>query len=111
MTTTNHATSTNSVENLQDAWMLLLPHERPPFLASQKTSDLTRWFHDWPQFVHRHQKVPRVAQGGVPWRTWLILGGRGAGKTRAGAEWVRALARGEDGPAAARIALIGETEH
>ena len=24
------------------------------------------------------------------WRTWVILGGRGAGKTRAGAEWVRA---------------------
>ena len=23
------------------------------------------------------------------WRTWIILGGRGAGKTRAGAEWVR----------------------
>ena len=26
------------------------------------------------------------------WRTWLFLGGRGAGKTRAGAEWVRRLA-------------------
>ena len=24
------------------------------------------------------------------WRSWVILGGRGAGKTRAGAEWVRA---------------------
>ncbi len=24
------------------------------------------------------------------WKTWVILGGRGAGKTRAGAEWVRA---------------------
>ncbi|TKA83997.1 ATP-binding protein, partial [Sulfitobacter sp. 15WGC] len=23
------------------------------------------------------------------WRTWVIMGGRGAGKTRAGAEWVR----------------------
>jgi phage terminase large subunit-like protein len=23
------------------------------------------------------------------WRTWLILAGRGFGKTRAGAEWVR----------------------
>src|SRR5690606_27983127 len=28
------------------------------------------------------------------WRTWLILGGRGAGKTRAGAEWVRAQVEG-----------------
>ena len=28
------------------------------------------------------------------WRNWLILGGRGAGKTRAGAEWVKAQALG-----------------
>ncbi len=42
----------------------------------------------------------------------LILGGRGAGKTRAGAEWVRAMALGlwpEAGPACGRIALIGPT--
>jgi len=46
------------------------------------------------------------------WRVWLLLGGRGAGKTRAGAEWVRAQALGLwDGDArrARRIALIGET--
>ena len=42
------------------------------------------------------------------WLTWLILGGRGAGKTRAGAEWVRAIATRLPkltGP----IALVGET--
>jgi phage terminase large subunit-like protein len=39
------------------------------------------------------------------WRTWVILGGRGAGKTRAGAEWLRAqVAQG-----ARRIAVVGET--
>ncbi len=42
------------------------------------------------------------------WLTWLILGGRGAGKTRAGAEWVRALATAEAKPAGP-IALVGET--
>jgi phage terminase large subunit-like protein len=31
---------------------------------------------------------------GEPWRVWLVMGGRGAGKTRAGAEWVRAKALG-----------------
>jgi len=45
------------------------------------------------------------------WTTWLMLGGRGAGKTRAGAEWVKALALKRipigDGPR--RIALVGET--
>jgi phage terminase large subunit-like protein len=80
----------------------------PQFLASLQANELIRWGHDWPQFVHRHQSVPLVAQNGAPWRTWLILGGRGAGKTRAGAEWVRALAQEAS---AARIALIGETEH
>src|SRR3546814_1552550 len=40
------------------------------------------------------------------WRTWLILAGRGFGKTRAGAEWVRSLAE-RDGTA--RIALIAAT--
>ena len=40
------------------------------------------------------------------WRTWLFMGGRGAGKTRAGAEWTRfsALHGG-----CARIALLGPT--
>ena len=46
------------------------------------------------------------------WRTWIIMGGRGAGKTRAGAEWVRAQVEGArpmDKGAAARVALVGET--
>jgi phage terminase large subunit-like protein len=40
------------------------------------------------------------------WRTWLILAGRGWGKSRTGAEWVRAMAtRGR----ARRIALVART--
>ncbi|HHY49599.1 MAG TPA: DNA-packaging protein, partial [Alphaproteobacteria bacterium] len=43
---------------------------------------------------------------------WLVVGGRGAGKTRLGAEWVNALARGLAPFARHRhgqIALVGET--
>ncbi|OAN53540.1 MULTISPECIES: DNA-packaging protein [unclassified Sphingobium] len=40
------------------------------------------------------------------WRIWLMMAGRGFGKTRAGAEWVRAIAEGDP---AARIALVGAT--
>jgi phage terminase large subunit-like protein len=40
------------------------------------------------------------------WSTWLYLGGRGAGKTRAGAEWVRSCAEAAGIP---RIALVGPT--
>ncbi|MEZ5923904.1 MAG: terminase family protein [Hyphomicrobiaceae bacterium] len=65
---------------------------------------------DW-QLWARPSQVP-PADGGRPWRTWLMLGGRGAGKTRAGAEWVRAQALGirpfAETPAR-RIALVGET--
>ncbi|HHX90592.1 MAG TPA: DNA-packaging protein, partial [Paracoccus sp.] len=57
-----------------------------------------------------HQLPP--ASDGKPWKTWVCMGGRGAGKTRAGAEWVRAMVEG-DGPRdagrAGRVALVGET--
>ncbi len=40
------------------------------------------------------------------WRVWLMLAGRGFGKTRAGAEWVHALAGARR---TIRIALVGAT--
>lgn len=47
-----------------------------------------------------------------PWRTWVVMGGRGAGKTRAGAEWVRSMVEGSmplDEGRCRRVALVGET--
>jgi len=46
------------------------------------------------------------------WKTWIVMGGRGAGKTRAGAEWVRSEVEGArplDPGRSKRVALIGET--
>ncbi len=46
------------------------------------------------------------------WTTWIILGGRGAGKTRAGSEWIRAQVEGGkpgDPGTCSRVALVGET--
>lgn len=46
------------------------------------------------------------------WVTWVILGGRGAGKTRAGSEWVRAQVEGAqpgDPGLCSRVALVAET--
>jgi phage terminase large subunit-like protein len=71
-------------------------------LALQNPNWIKSFGADWGTFSHLYQREPLI-----DWRTWLILGGRGAGKTRAGAEWVRDVAR--DGQA--RIALVGETEH
>jgi phage terminase large subunit-like protein len=61
----------------------------------------------WRGWAHASQLPPDS-----DWTTWLFLGGRGAGKTRAGAEWVRALVLGRAvtaGGAVERIALVGET--
>jgi phage terminase large subunit-like protein len=55
---------------------------------------------------------PLRAQNLSTWAQWIVMGGRGAGKTRTGAEWVRACALGHDGFAQSpmsRIAIIGET--
>ena len=56
--------------------------------------------------------LPPLTEQERNWRTWLLLGGRGAGKTRAGAEWVRAQALGLAPLAMAavgRIALVGQS--
>jgi len=44
------------------------------------------------------------------WSSWVLLGGRGSGKTRAGAEWVRSLVE-NNGKRPLRIALVGPTIH
>ncbi|MCK0209030.1 terminase family protein [Starkeya koreensis] len=85
-----------------------------PDLVAALPPDTTQWLlHHWPLLGRPAQLPPRAAQGGGDWLTWLVLGGRGAGKTRAGAEWVRALALGREpalfGPPARRIALVAES--
>ncbi|QDZ13151.1 DNA-packaging protein [Devosia ginsengisoli] len=57
-------------------------------------------YFDWNSWALDKQRPPEG-----DWTTWLLLGGRGSGKTRAGAEWVRSLVAQKIGP----IALVGET--
>ncbi|HTV69244.1 MAG TPA: terminase family protein [Rhizobiaceae bacterium] len=59
-----------------------------------------------------HARITQRPLGVKP-RTYLVIGGRGSGKTRTGAEWVHALVRGfspfADRVKHRRIALVGET--
>jgi len=74
--------------------------------------ELARLLEDWEFVARKDQWPPLLAASGAPWRVWMILGGRGAGKTRAGAEWVKGLALGRPQFAtrpAGRIALVGES--
>ncbi|MDX2308473.1 MAG: terminase family protein [Hyphomicrobium sp.] len=82
-------------------------------LDELSTAELAALYHHWPLWARDDQLPPDDATGdGRRWRVWMLLGGRGAGKTRAGAEWVRATALGlwpEGVEPARRIALVGET--
>lgn len=62
---------------------------------------------NWDAWARPNQKEPPG-----DWSTWLILAGRGFGKTRAGAEWVRSQACGPSPLAAGKarwIAIVAET--
>jgi phage terminase large subunit-like protein len=81
-------------------------------LAGFGARDIARLLGDWEFSARADQWPPLLGANGAPWRVWMILGGRGAGKTRAGAEWVKAMALGRPQFAlrpTARIALVGET--
>src|SRR3954453_19423015 len=54
------------------------------------------------QWAHANQLPPN----GEGWRVWLMMAGRGFGKTRAGGEWIFRLAEGKP---KSRIALVGAT--
>lgn len=63
-------------------------------------------------FLFEFWAMPHQIPPEGDWRAWVILGGRGAGKTRAGAEWVRSRVEGSlplDPGVCTRIALVGET--
>ena len=85
-------------------------------LSEISLDELEAYATDWPAWARPDQLPPEPADASEPWRVWLILGGRGAGKTRTGAEWIRHKALGlpfhdadQGREPAMRIALVGET--
>lgn len=75
--------------------------EREAFLAEYGAEAVASLIHNWAFWARPSQLAPEG-----DWRTWLILAGRGFGKTRTGAEWVRSVALSHPG---CRIALVAET--
>ena len=79
-----------------------LPLEEREALLNQLTDEeksALKW--DWDFWARPNQLPP---EGN--WNTWLVLAGRGFGKTRMGSEWLRIIAEQNPG---CRIALVGET--
>ena len=72
-----------------------------PELLNNTERDAVPW--NWPMWARAAQLPPPGL-----WRVWLIMAGRGFGKTRAGAEWVRMIA---EATTSARIALVAASLH
>ena len=84
-------------------WMLSQPSgRRRAFLNSLDQDALRLMSGEWSGWANAAQRPPDGA-----WLTWLFLGGRGAGKTRAGAEWIGGLANAGK----VQLALVGPTLH
>lgn len=78
---------------------------RKLFLDELDATALQQLKLDWPTWARLKQRPPLS-----DWRTWLILGGRGSGKTRTGAEWLKGVALADPhypGSSGGRVALIG----
>jgi len=81
-----------------------LPQEaRTTILESLSDSDARLLFDHWAFWARDEQLAPDG-----DWRIWLLMGGRGSGKTRAGAEWI---ADGIRARRMNRVALIAATHH
>lgn len=69
--------------------LLKMPAAKRARLMSRMTAkEAAHLYYDWPAWGRADQQPPEG-----DWVYWLILAGRGAGKTRAGAEMVRAWTR------------------
>ncbi|HEY2032152.1 MAG TPA: glycoside hydrolase TIM-barrel-like domain-containing protein, partial [Rhizomicrobium sp.] len=77
---------------------------RKKFWDSLTDQERLQLFTDW-DFLARDEQRPPPESG---WTNWLFMGGRGSGKTRAGAEWI---AQGIRSSKMNRVALIGATHH
>lgn len=75
--------------------------ERNEWLSSLTPEEMANLRYNW-EFWARPNQLPPPGE----WNVWLVLAGRGFGKTRMGAEWVRKKAHDYPG---CRIALIAET--
>ena len=78
------------------------PAAREEVLAALTPEQIAALLWDWRGF---HARPDQIAPEG-DWDIWLALAGRGWGKTRTGAEWVREQVKA----GARRIALVAETQ-
>lgn len=73
-----------SAESIASRAADMTREELQAYLDQLEPEELENLLYDWSFWARPNQLPP----DGDKWRTWLLLAGRGFGKTRAGAEWV-----------------------
>ncbi len=90
------------MKSLNAAWLASLPGPvRNKLVWSLTPKEADTFNYDWSRWARDSQKPPSG-----DWRVWLLLAGRGFGKTRTGAELVRTLVGAQT---ARRVALVAPT--
>lgn len=83
-------------------WLASLPEAlRNSLVAALSPAEARALLYDWPFWARANQLSPEG-----DWRVWLLLAGRGFGKTRTGAELMRARVTRRS---ARRVALVAPT--
>ena len=85
--------------NEAELFARLQPRDRKAFFSRLSSLEQQDFLYRWQFWARREQRPPEG-----DWSVWMIMAGRGFGKTRAGAEWVRNIAEGDG---SARFALVG----
>lgn len=75
-------------------------------VCSALTAEMDRAERNSFEYLWEYQARQKQLPPPGDWRIWMIMAGRGFGKTRAGAEWVRMIA---DSHPEARIALVSSS--
>lgn len=90
-------------EHLSPAQILamLSDEDREEYYNGLSPAILGALKHNWDFWARPNQLAPDG-----DWNTWVVLAGRGFGKTRMGSEWIRKQAKENPG---CRIALVAET--
>ena len=102
MERTKPSTTTGNAKASLVNWLAALPNSSRRALIGALPADDLSWIrNDW-----RAWAAPSQIPPDGDWNTWLFLGGRGAGKTRAGAEWLS-----DQALPGRRLALVGPTLH
>lgn len=83
-------------------WLLTRKQEeRAKLVGKLSQKERNDFGYQW-DYAARREQLPPPGD----WRVWMIMAGRGFGKTRSGAEWVRMIA---DSHPEARIALVSSS--